>query len=105
MYAKNKQKNKKTKNTQTNSPPKLDTPKSFCILPLSKTNSTPLKKNKQDSHISFISSPFCHVLTKTTQTKSRLTVNMREKREPRKQMNPALQRIETTPPMKSDNSL
>ena len=42
----NKQKNKKTKNTQTNSPPKLDTPKSFYILPLSKTNSTPPKKNK-----------------------------------------------------------
>ena len=70
---------------QTNSSPKLDTPKSFYILPLSKTNSTPPKQNKQNSHISFISSHFCHVLTKTAQTKSRLIVNMREKREPREQ--------------------
>ena len=73
------------KKINSNSPPKLDTSKSFYILPFSKTNSTPPKQNKQDSHISFISPPFCHVLTKTTQTKSRVTVNMREKREPREQ--------------------
>ena len=56
---------------QTNSPRKLDTPKSFYILPLLKTTLSPPKQNKQDSHISSISPPFCHVLTKTTQTKSK----------------------------------
>ena len=76
--------NIKTK-VNSNFPPKLDTSKSFHILPLSKTNLTPPKQNKHDSHISFISPPFCHVLTKTTQTKSRVTVNVREKREPREQ--------------------
>ena len=35
---------------QTSSPPKLDTPKKK-NLPISKTISTPLKQNKQDSHI------------------------------------------------------
>ena len=71
---------KKKKKKNSNSPPKIDTSKSY-ILPISKTNSTPSKQNKQDSHISSISPPFCHVLTKTTQTKSRVTINMREKRE------------------------
>ena len=46
----NKQKNKKTTNMQTNSPPKLDTPKHTCMfhyhkqsmyLPLNKTNRIP----------------------------------------------------------------
>ena len=71
--------NIKTK-INSNSPPKLNTSKN--ILPLSKKLSTPPKQNKQDSHISFISPLFCHILTKTTQTKSRVTVNKREKREP-----------------------
>ena len=70
---------------QTKSPPKLDTSKTFYILPLSKTISTPPKQSKQDSHISTISPIFCHVLTKTTHTKSRVIVNMTEKREPREQ--------------------
>ena len=47
MCGKEKQENKKTTNMQTNSPPKLDTPKHTCIfhyhkqsmyLPLNKTN-------------------------------------------------------------------
>ena len=59
------------KKINSNSPPKLDTSKSFYILPFSNTHSTPPKQNKQDSHISFISPPFCHVLTKTTQTMSK----------------------------------
>ena len=68
--------NIKTK-ANSNSPPKLDTSKSFNILPLSKTILSPPKQRifknlfKQDSHISSISPPFCHVLTKTTQTKSK----------------------------------
>ena len=74
----------------------------------SKTNSTPPKQNKQDSHISFISPLFCHVLTKTTQTKvnrKHTQQKSKENRESRKQMNPALQRIEATPPIRSNNSL
>ena len=56
---------------QTNSPRKLDTPKSFYILPLSKKISSPHKQNKQDSHILSISPPFYHVLIKTTQLECR----------------------------------
>ena len=59
---------------QTNSPPKLDTSKNFIFslfqkqfqLPLNKTN-----KISTYSHISSKSPHFCHVLTKTTQTKSK----------------------------------
>ena len=60
---------------QTNSPPKLDTYKKIkkfspfqkqFQLPLNKTNRIPTY-----SHMSSKSSPFCHVLTKTTQTKSK----------------------------------
>ena len=56
---------------QTNSPPKLDTKKKSYFLLLSKIISTPPKQNKMDSHISSISSPFCHILTKTTQSEGR----------------------------------
>ena len=75
---------------QTNSPHKLDTSKKFIFspfqkqfrlplnktkkiycLPISKTISTPPKQNKQDSQVSFISLHFCHILTKTTQIKSK----------------------------------
>ena len=56
---------------QTSSPPKLDTPKKKKNLPISKTISTPPKQNKQDSHISSRSPPFCHVLTKKIQAKSK----------------------------------
>ena len=63
---------------QTNSPPKLDTHKKIkkikkfspfqkqFQLPLNKTNNIPTY-----SHMSSKSPPFCHVLTKTTQTKSK----------------------------------
>ena len=56
---------------QKNSPPKLDTSKTFHILTISKTISIPPKKNKQDSNISSVFPPFCHILTKPTHTKSK----------------------------------
>ena len=64
---------KQITNMQTNSPPKLDKSKKIYILPLSKTILSFPKQNilKQDSHISSISPPFCLVLTKTTQIKSK----------------------------------
>ena len=69
----NKQKNSKSTNMQTNSPPKLDPSKHTCIfhyhtqsmnLPLKKTNRIPT------FHLD-LSPPFCHVLTKTTQSEGR----------------------------------
>ena len=73
---------------QTNSPPKLDTQKDY-FLPLSKKISTPPKQNKLDSHISSKSPLFCHVLTKTTHSKSKQKhrqQRIRENRESRKQL-------------------
>ena len=54
---------------QTNSLLKLDTLKKFLLL--SKTILSPPKQNKQDFQILSISPPFCHVLTKTTQSEGR----------------------------------
>ena len=70
---------------QTKSPPKLDTSKNFIFSPFQKQFQLPLNKTNKIptySHISFKSPPFCHVLTKTTQTKSKqktyATKNKRE---------------------------
>ena len=66
-----------------------------------------LNKTKQDSHISTIFPHFCHVLTKTTQLEGRqktyATENKRKQRIKGTQNNSTLQKIETTPPMKSNN--
>ena len=59
---------------QTNSPLKLDSSKKIYFLSLLKQFQLPLNKTNRIptySHISSKSPPFCHVLTKTTQTKSK----------------------------------
>ena len=59
---------------QTNSPPKLDTSKNFIFSPFQKQFQLPLNKTSRIPTYSDISSkspPFCHVLPKTTQTKSK----------------------------------
>ena len=58
---------------QTNSPHKLDTSKKFIFSPFQKQFQLPLNKTNKipiDSHLN-LSPPFYHVLTKTTQTKSK----------------------------------
>ena len=56
---------------QTNFRHKLDTSKIFIFSPFQKQFQLPPKQNKQDSQVSSISPTFCHILTKTTQTKSK----------------------------------
>ena len=69
----------------------------FFQLPLNKTNRIPT-----DSHLN-LSPPFCHVLTKTTQSEGRQKTyaieNKRKQRIKRTQNNSTLQKIETTSPM------
>ena len=61
------------------------------------TNSPP-KQNKQDSHISSISPPFCHVLTKITQTKSKQkTYTTKEKRKQRNNESSSIENIGNSP--------
>ena len=71
----NKQKTRKQQICKLTLPPKLDTPKHTCIfhyhkqsmyLPLNKTNRIPT------FHLDLFP-PFCHVLTKTTQSEGRQT--------------------------------
>ena len=69
----------------------------FFQLPLNKTNRIPI-----DSHLN-LSLPFCHVLTKTTQSEGRQKTyaieNKGKQRIKETQNNSTLQKIETTPPM------
>ena len=56
---------------QTNSPPKLDTLKKFIFSPFQKQFQLSLNKTNRIPTFHSISPPFCHVLTKTTQIKSK----------------------------------
>jgi len=60
-------------NMQSNSAPKLDISKTFIFFPFQKKIHLPPKKIQLKTfyQISFISPPFCHVLTKITQSEGR----------------------------------
>ena len=57
---------------QTNSPYKLDTSKIFIFSPFQKNFQLPINKTNRIPKFHLFLPPFYHVLTKTTQTKSKL---------------------------------